>query len=96
MTSNTIVLVQPPMEDYYLTRKRTVPYGLASIAAHLIAAGFNVKIIDGLASKKTKKIKPPASFSYLEPYYPEKDMTRFNSIVKDHTKMSTTPIPPFK
>ena len=36
-----ILLIQPPIRDFYLTAKRTIPYGLASIAAGLIEAGFS-------------------------------------------------------
>jgi hypothetical protein len=28
-----ILLIQPPIADFYHTAKRTIPYGLASIAA---------------------------------------------------------------
>ena len=37
-----ILLIQPPIKDFYLTRKRTVPYGLACLAASLEQAGFSV------------------------------------------------------
>jgi anaerobic magnesium-protoporphyrin IX monomethyl ester cyclase len=35
-----VLLVQPPIEDFYLTKKRTLPYGLLSIAASLQSAGL--------------------------------------------------------
>lgn len=28
-----VVLLQPPIRDYYLTAKRTIPYGLARLVA---------------------------------------------------------------
>ncbi len=37
-----VLLVQPPIRDFYLTAKRTIPYGLASIAAAVAARGFSV------------------------------------------------------
>ena len=47
-----ILLIQPPIRDFYLTAKRTIPYGLASIAAMLEADGFTVTILDALATRK--------------------------------------------
>ena len=40
-----IVLVQPPIEDFFLTAKRTIPYGLACIGASLKEQGFSVKLM---------------------------------------------------
>ena len=72
-----IVLVQPPIEDFFLTAKRTIPYGLASIAANLEAQGFVVSIIDGLATNKSKVIAWPAEMAYLEPHYGRPDASPF-------------------
>jgi radical SAM superfamily enzyme YgiQ (UPF0313 family) len=72
-----IVLVQPPIRDFYLTAKRTVPYGLACIASPLLNAGWSVEIIDGLASRKAKKIELPAPMSYLEEFYQGPDISPF-------------------
>ena len=44
-----ILLIQPPIRDFYLTAKRTIPYGLTAIAAALIAKGYTVDILDALA-----------------------------------------------
>ena len=54
-----ILLIQPPIRDFYLTAKRTIPYGLACIAAQLIREGYSVEIIDGLATGKSKKVNLP-------------------------------------
>jgi hypothetical protein len=51
-----ILLVQPPVEDFYLTRKRTLPYGLAAIAGSLRSRGYDVEIFDALATDKTRMI----------------------------------------
>ncbi len=72
-----IVLVQPPIEDFFLTAKRTIPYGLACIAANLEAQGFAVSIIDGLATNKSKVIPWPAEMAYLEPHYGRADTSPF-------------------
>jgi hypothetical protein len=50
-----VLLVQPPIRDFYLTPKRTIPYGLASIAAALIARGFEVDILDALARPRAAR-----------------------------------------
>ncbi|MFH2059711.1 MAG: radical SAM protein [Pseudomonadota bacterium] len=78
MNKSKVVLVQPPIQDFYLTIKRTIPYGLASIAASIIQEDFEVKIIDGLATSKSKIIEYPPAFSYLEPFYGKKDITAFS------------------
>ena len=54
-----ILLIQPPIRDFYLTAKRTIPYGLASIAAGLIEAGFCVQILDALATAKSRVLDLP-------------------------------------
>ncbi len=76
MNKSKVVLVQPPIEDFYLTKKRTIPYGLACIATKLLNTGFEVDIFDALATKKSKQIEYPDEFSFLKPYY-EKDTTLF-------------------
>ncbi len=73
-----IVLVQPPVEDYYFTFKRSIPYGLACIAASLEKHGFSVEIIDALAVNKSKIISPPKEFEYLEKYYGTNDISPFS------------------
>ena len=51
-----ILLIQPPIRDFYLTCKRTVPYGLSCIASSLIEVGFSVGIFDALATSKSHKL----------------------------------------
>lgn len=72
-----ILLIQPPIRDFYLTAKRTIPYGLASIAAGLIEAGFSVKILDALATSKSHVLPLPPEMSYLQPYYGRPDRSPF-------------------
>ena len=64
-----ILLIQPPIRDFYLTAKRTIPYGLASIAAMLEADGFTVTILDALATRKARICDWPENMDYLQPYY---------------------------
>ncbi len=73
-----ILLVQPPIEEFYLTRKRTIPYGLASICASLEANGYPTQILDGLATDKSKSIAYPKEFAYLSPFYGREDVTLFS------------------
>lgn len=72
-----ILLIQPPIRDFYLTAKRTVPYGLASIAAAMRRSGFSVVIIDALATTKSKIIPRPAGLDYLDPYFGRHDQSPF-------------------
>ncbi|ETR69161.1 MAG: hypothetical protein OMM_04111 [Candidatus Magnetoglobus multicellularis str. Araruama] len=72
-----ILLIQPPVHDFYLTQKRTIPYGLASIAASLEAEGFKTQIMDSLATRKSKPIPWPKDLSYLHAFYGRKDQSPF-------------------
>jgi len=72
-----ILLIQPPIRDFYLTAKRTIPYGLASIAAGLIEAGFSVQILDALATPKSRVVDLPQEMSYLRPFYDRPDQSPF-------------------
>jgi len=72
-----ILLIQPPIEDFYLTAKRTLPYGLASIAAALRQAGFTVAICDGLSCAKSRVIPWPREMDYLKPFYGSADLSPF-------------------
>ena len=73
-----VVLIAPPIQEFYLTKKRTIPYGLASIAASLEAEGLSCTIIDALARDKVKVIRYPDSFSHLVPYYGRADISLFS------------------
>ncbi len=72
-----IFLIQPPIRDFYLTQKRTLPYGLASIAASLRQSGFSVEIFDALATSKNRIIPWPAEMEYLAPFYGRIDRSSF-------------------
>lgn len=72
-----ILLVQPPMEEFYLTAKRTVPYGLACIAASLEQVGFSVALVDALAVSKSKIIPQPPELGDLDRFYGRNDLSPF-------------------
>jgi anaerobic magnesium-protoporphyrin IX monomethyl ester cyclase len=78
MNFSKVILVQPPIEDFYLTKKRTIPYGLACIAGCIKEKGFDVEIIDALATKKSKIIPYPEEFSYLSKFYDKQDVSFFS------------------
>jgi len=73
-----ILLIQPPIRDFYLTAKRTIPYGLACIASPLISAGYSVEILDALASTRTKKEDLPPEMSFLRDFYSGPDISPFS------------------
>ena len=72
-----ILLVQPPICDFYLTTKRTIPHGLASIAAACESAGFTVEILDALATSRQRDVEWPQEMSYLQPFYGRLDRSPF-------------------
>jgi anaerobic magnesium-protoporphyrin IX monomethyl ester cyclase len=70
-----VLLIQPPIRDFYLTKKRTIPYGLMSLATSLQQSGFSVDSLDALATKKSKKIPLPGEMDYLNDYYIRPDQS---------------------
>jgi radical SAM superfamily enzyme YgiQ (UPF0313 family) len=72
-----VLLVQPPIRDFYLTAKRTIPYGLASIAAALTACGFSVDILDALATRKRRPTPLPPEMKEVEEFYGRPDVSPF-------------------
>ena len=73
-----VVLIAPPIQEFYLTKKRTIPYGLACIAKQLEQAEFSCTIIDALARDKSKIIEYPEEFCHLVPHYGRTDLTFFS------------------
>ncbi len=73
-----ILLIQPPIRDFYLTAKRTIPYGLACIAAPLMREGYSVEILDCLATGKSKKVELPPEMAYLSDFYSGPDISPFS------------------
>ncbi|WP_054032726.1 B12-binding domain-containing radical SAM protein [Desulfatitalea tepidiphila] len=72
-----ILLIQPPIRDFYLTAKRTMPYGLACIAGALRKEGFSVAIFDSLATDKARIIEWPGEMAFLKPFYGREDRSPF-------------------
>ncbi|MGZ6202805.1 MAG: B12-binding domain-containing radical SAM protein, partial [Thermodesulfobacteriota bacterium] len=71
-----ILLIQPPIQDFYQTSIRTQPIGLAYLAASLKNQGHDVEILDCQTEKK-KSIPIPAELSYLKDFYPFDDRSPF-------------------
>ncbi|MCP4755680.1 MAG: B12-binding domain-containing radical SAM protein, partial [Proteobacteria bacterium] len=72
-----ILLIQPPIRDFYLTAKRTIPYGLACIASSVRREGFSVDIFDGLGTSKSRLIDLPDEMDYLREFYLGPDQSPF-------------------
>ena len=71
-----ILLVQPPIQEFYRTSIRTQPIGLAYLAASLERKGHEVEILDCQTEKK-KSIPIPSELSYLRDFYPFNDRSPF-------------------
>ena len=71
-----ILLIQPPVQDFYQTSIRTQPIGLAYLAASLKRNGHEVEILDCQTGKK-KSIPIPSELSYLKDFYPLNDRSPF-------------------
>ncbi|HEX9949492.1 MAG TPA: radical SAM protein [Thermodesulfobacteriota bacterium] len=71
-----ILLIQPPIRDFYRTSMRTQPIGLAYLAASLTAQGHSVEIFDCQTEKK-RSIPLPPELAYLKDYYPFDDRGPF-------------------
>ncbi len=72
-----VLLIQPPISDFYLTAKRTFPYGLACIATALEADGFSVSLFDALATGRSRRLPLPPEMAYLTPFYGQPDLSPF-------------------
>jgi radical SAM superfamily enzyme YgiQ (UPF0313 family) len=71
-----ILLIQPPIQDFYQTSIRTQPIGLDYLAASLKNNGHEVEILDCQTEEK-KSIPIPAELSYLKDFYPFNDRSPF-------------------
>ncbi len=71
-----ILLIKPPVRDFYQTWIRTQPIGLAYIASSLISNGHEVEILDCQTDQRQSVPLPP-EFAYLSEYYPFDDRSPF-------------------
>lgn len=71
-----VLLIQPPIQDFYRTSIRTQPIGLAYLAASLKTNGHEVEILDCQTERK-ESISIPPELSYLRDFYPFNDRSPF-------------------
>jgi len=71
-----VLLIQPPIRDFYQTSIRTQPIGLAYLAASVKSQGYDVEILDCQTEKK-RSIPIPSELSYLKDSYPFNDRSPF-------------------
>src|SRR5512136_3061567 len=71
-----VLLIQPPVRDFYQTSIRTQPIGLAYLAASLKSQGYEVGILDCQTSEK-RSVPIPSELSYLKDFYPFNDRSPF-------------------
>lgn len=71
-----ILLIQPPIRDFYQTTIRTQPIGLVYLAASLQSRGHEAEILDCQTEKK-RSIPIPSGLSYLRDFYPFNDRSPF-------------------
>lgn len=76
-----IVLIQPPIQDFYDTDVRLQPIGLcyikAAVQAHL--PGMDVLIKDYHRAHGRRTLPLPRELKYLAPYYPVADKSPFST-----------------
>ena len=63
-----ILLIQPPIEDFYTTPIRLYPLGLLYVAQALRHFGCQVDLLDCLTPLKKKQLPIPAAFRYMQTY----------------------------
>ena len=68
MTPPRILLIQPPIEDFYTTSIRLYPLGLLYAARVLETMGCTVGVLDCLTPLRKKRIPVPQCFHYLYPF----------------------------
>src|SRR5712691_3817677 len=77
MITMKVLLVQPPVEDFYQTTLRTLPVGLLYLAASLRCASIEVEILDCQATLHRYVLELPPEFAYLKPYYQPGNVSPF-------------------
>ena len=77
LNNRRVLLIQPPIRDFYLTRKRTMPHGLACLASALQAGGFQVQLLDALASSRSRKRALPPEMDHLTWHFGRADCAPF-------------------
>ncbi|MBC7363186.1 MAG: B12-binding domain-containing radical SAM protein [Candidatus Aminicenantes bacterium] len=63
-----VLLIQPPLEDFYTTSIRLYPLGLLYTAEVFQQMGLTVRVFDALSPLKKKALPLPKKFFYLAKY----------------------------
>lgn len=63
-----VLLIQPPLEDFYTTKIRLYPLGLLYAAKVFENSGWKVNILDCLSPLKKKRMPIPKNFDDLIPF----------------------------
>jgi len=71
-----VLLIQPPIRDFYQTTIRTQPIGLAYLAASLVQHGHEAAILDCQTGQR-RAIPVPPELSHLRQFYPFGDRSPF-------------------
>ncbi|MDZ7370406.1 MAG: cobalamin-dependent protein [candidate division KSB1 bacterium] len=66
-----VLLIQPPIEDFYTTPIRLYPLGLLYAAATLRRLGCSVELLDALSPLKRRQLPIPPIMGYLQPFLEE-------------------------
>jgi radical SAM superfamily enzyme YgiQ (UPF0313 family) len=76
-----VLLLQPPVEDFYDTDVRLQPIGLCYLKACLKKHLPEVEVVvrDFHAGRGRRTVPLPAELGYLRPYYPGRDQSPFSS-----------------
>ncbi len=72
-----ILLIAPPVFDFYFTTHRMEPLGLLYIREASAKAGHDVTLYDATLSGKVKRVATPPEFAYLNKFY-EEDCSPFS------------------
>ncbi|MFH1705437.1 MAG: cobalamin-dependent protein, partial [Patescibacteria group bacterium] len=86
-----VLLIQPPIEDFYTTPIRFYPLGLLYVAGILEKMGYRVQILDCLTPLIKQRVALPKCFHYLEPFLQEHSFpfkTYFRFGISEETMLS--------
>lgn len=64
-----VLLINPPVEDFFFTPQRAYPLGILSLGTVLQQAGFNVNVLNCLENYTKRTLVVPENFAYLRRYY---------------------------
>ncbi len=77
-----VVLIQPPVQDFYFTPIRSFPLGLCYLTSSLKEKGHKVTILDCIqGGRNSHKIEDDV-FNYMRPFYPKDHLSPFGLFKK--------------